>query len=165
MVGCWSGIMKESSRLCCSRIMKEWYVVAVESWERERERERERDCVVCVWGKHVIDALMCACVITMLFFSGFCFETFKVWLWELKLVFMSWVDGGSCQLAGCTIWTWRVNACVLMTYMLYHLDFDMGDSLVCWWFQSLVFFWEMHASSLDPIPAAACRRLKICNTI
>jgi hypothetical protein len=22
-------------------------------------------------------------------------------------------------------------ACVLMTYMLFHLDFDMGDSLVC----------------------------------
>jgi hypothetical protein len=32
-------------------------------WNHERERERERDSVVCVWGKHVIDALMCACVL------------------------------------------------------------------------------------------------------
>jgi hypothetical protein len=135
-------------------------------WNHERERERERLCCVC--GASMWLMLLCvlvSCGIIMLFFLGFCCETFKVWRWELKLVFMSWVDGGSCQLAGCTIWTWWVNACVLMTYMLYHLDFDMGDSLVCWWFQSLVFFWEMHASSLDPIPAAACRRLKICHKI
>jgi len=150
--------------------------VAVESWRNgmllqwnhEREREREREFVLCVCGASMwlmqLWVLVC-CVIIMLFFFGFCCETFKVLLWELKLVFMSWVDGGSCQLASCTIWTWWVNACVLMRYMLYHLDFDMGDSLVCWWFQSLVFFWEMHASSLDSITAAGCRRLKICNKI
>jgi len=55
------------------------------------ERERERDCVVCVRDKHVIDALMGACVLcdNYAVFFGFCCETFKVLLWELKLVFNS----------------------------------------------------------------------------
>lgn len=38
------------------------------------ERERERDCVVCVRDKHVIDALMGACVLCdnyAVFFLGF----------------------------------------------------------------------------------------------
>jgi hypothetical protein len=42
--------------------------------ERERERERERVCVVCVRGKHVIDAIMGACVLC---------DNYAVFFWVL----------------------------------------------------------------------------------